>query len=296
MAFQLSPSSILMSNLFESPEVKALVRIAVDEDLPDGDITSNLTIPSDHSSYAEVYAKSDFIVCGLPIIFLIFETMGKGVDIKILKTEGEKVKPKDVLVKIEGATIDLLSAERIILNFIYHLSSVATFARQTIEQVKGISVLDTRKTTPGFRALEKYAVKVGGADNHRASLSDMILIKNNHIDANNGDVRLAVAKAMKGRPEGIKIEVEVRNIKELKEALEFKPDWLMLDNMSDNEILDAMKIIKSQTTPPRVEVSGGIGKDRAEALSRFGIDAVSMGALTKRGADLDLSMRIVSVS
>lgn len=278
--------------MFRSPLVVSLVRLALEEDLAFGDITSELTIPKNHRSKAVILARERIVVAGLPILDTIFELMGAKVKVEILEEEGAHVKDGTLLARIEGKTRDLLSAERTILNFLQRISGVSTFTHGIVAEAKGLTVLDTRKTMPGWRVLDKYAVKLGGGTNHRFHLGDMILVKNNHIDAHGGDMRATLKTVAAKKPRYMPVEVEVRSLKELKTALEFDPQVIMLDNMDDMAIRQALKTVQASGRSPMIEISGGVSAKKFAAFKKLGVSCVSMGALTTRAPNVDISMRI----
>jgi nicotinate-nucleotide pyrophosphorylase (carboxylating) len=209
-----------------------------------------------------------------------------------LVDDGARVADADWLCELHGSTQHLLAIERTVLNFLQRMSGVATYTHSFCEQAKGLHVLDTRKTMPGWRVLDKYATRVGGARNHRTSLGDMVLVKNNHIDAHPGGIRAALAAVLAQKPLYMPWEVEVRDLTELAIALEFKPTIVMLDNFSDILISDAVALVRQNSHQPLIEVSGGVHRERLSSLGALGIDAVSVGALTTQATNVDISMRI----
>ena len=275
-----------------SESVRQLFRLAIAEDAPEGDITSKLTVPFDAQAQATIIARESFVVCGLSYLDAILEEFNVKMKVSYLTKDGAEVVADEKLVNLAGRAQDLLLIERPVLNFLQKLSGVATNVRRIVANADGLKVLDTRKTTPGWRELEKYAVRIGGAENHRGSLSEMVLVKNNHIDANSGSVAKTLAQLMQSKPPGIKVEVEVRNLLELSEALKFAPDMIMLDNMNDALVAEAMRIIKSSGIKVIVEVSGGISAERLPALKVMGVDCISMGSLVTKATWVDISMRI----
>lgn len=278
-----------------SPHVDALIQLALEEDLGGGDITSELTIPAAHQSRARILARERLVVCGLMLVERIAKAVDSELEVSLLCNEGDTAKPEEALAEVRGCTRSLLAAERTILNFLQHLCAVATNARTLSKQAQGLTLLDTRKTTPGWRVLEKYAVRVGGAANHRGSLGDMILVKNNHIDANGGDIRATLKKLSK-RPPYMGVEVEVRSLKELSVALEFEPDVVMLDNMDDSTISKALALVARAAHRPLVEVSGRVRPERFARLRTLGVSYASLGLLTSGIATVDISMRITPSS
>ncbi len=275
-----------------TPAVRKLVALALEEDLAFGDITANLAVPEDRVSRAHVVARQRLVACGLPTVRAVIEAGGWSIRIDIRHREGEIVESETPLLELEGSTRALLAAERTILNFLQRLCGVATFAHEVCAAAPGLTILDTRKTMPGWRYLDKYAVRTGGGKNHRFSLGDMILVKNNHIDGHPRGIRGALGDVVAGKPPYMRWEVEVRNLEELRIAQEFTPDIIMLDNFSDDLIRQAVEIVKGRTPRPLLEVSGGVTKERLATLAMLGVDAVSIGALTTRAPNVDISMRI----
>ena len=279
--------------MFDSPLVRKLVDLAIEEDLAHGDITASLTVPESHTSKAKVIAREKLVVCGLDIVAEIVKSGGWSLSVQKKASEGAWAADGDILVELAGSTRELLSAERTILNFLQRLSGVATYTREFCENQKGLKILDTRKTMPGWRLLDKYAVKTGGASNHRFSLGDMVLVKNNHIDAHPQGIKGALADVVAKKPLYMPWEVEVRNLDELKVALSFNPTIVMLDNFNDDALKDAVALVKSAAHQPMIEVSGGVSKERLAKIQAAGVDAASVGALTTRAPNVDISMRIM---
>jgi nicotinate-nucleotide pyrophosphorylase (carboxylating) len=272
--------------------VRKLVSLALEEDLAFGDITASLAVPAERVSTARIVARQRLVACGLPLVRAVVEAGGWSIACDIRRQEGEVVENEASLVELEGSTRELLAAERTILNFLQRLCGVATFTRDVCAAAPGLTILDTRKTMPGWRYLDKYAVRTGGAKNHRFSLGDMILVKNNHIDAHPQGMRGALEDVVAGKPPYMTWEVEVRSIEELRIAQEFSPTIIMLDNFSDDLIREAVKEVKAHTSRPLLEVSGGVTKERLATLATLGVDVVSIGALTTRAPNVDISMRI----
>lgn len=278
--------------MLDTPLTRKLIALALEEDEASNDITAKLTVPSGHRSVARILARQRLVVCGLSLTGLIARVGSWSFDITLRKEDGEWVEDGEVLAEVSGATRDLLSFERTLLNFLQRTCGVATYTRNFCEGKPAITVLDTRKTMPGWRELDKYATRVGGASNHRFSLADMILVKNNHIDAHPDGIRGALSDVVRGRPEGISWEVEVRDLSELAIALEFSPTMVMLDNFKDEALSAALTLVRGVPNPPMVEVSGGVSKARLHAIASSGVDAVSVGALTTQAPNVDISMRI----
>lgn len=285
--FNLSPTLV-------TENFQRLVQLALQEDLADsGDITTQTIINPQAKSTAKIVAKSEGVIAGLEAVIQVFEALDAEVNVKFFVKDGEKIKIGEEICVVSGATQTLLQGERSVLNFLQRLSGVATLTAQFVAQTTGThaKILDTRKTTPGWRILEKYAVRMGGGYNHRMGLFDMILIKNNHIDAA-GSVEKAISlvldkKAVIGKA---LIEVEVRNLTELVAALQFPINMIMLDNMSDTDTMQAVAMVKGKVP---LEVSGNVTLERVKPLAEMGIDYLSVGALTHSAPALDLSMRVV---
>lgn len=268
-------------------EIDAIVRHALEEDLPD--ITSEAIFEPGDRGRARFIAKSAGILAGLPFAEATFVALEPEAKFQSRKRDGEPVLPGDLLAEVEASVITLLSGERTALNLMQRASGIATTTRRYVDIVAGTKakIHDTRKTAPGLRALDKYAVTCGGGENHRIGLFDMFLIKNNHIDRA-GSIQAAVDHVRSQRMEQ-KIMVEVRNRKELDEALSLKPDFILLDNMSTADMRAAVE--RTAGSVP-LEASGGITLDRLRETAETGVDRISIGALTHSVVALDISLRI----
>lgn len=275
--------------------VKEIIRIALDEDIGNGDITTSLLIPEDHESRALIIAKGNFVVAGLPFAREVFYLLDSKINFNVFFNDGSKVRKGDIIADVYGKTRALLSAERVSLNILQRLSGIATLTNTYVEKVKDLSarIVDTRKTTPCLRFMEKYAVRMGGGSNHRFGLYDGILIKDNHIEAV-GSVTGAVNAAMLGHHLA-RIEVEVENLNDLKEAIGAGADVVMLDNMSIQDMKEAVKIAKKAGTgsPPLLEASGNVSLDNVRDIAETGVDLISIGAITHSAPAADISMKIV---
>ncbi|MBF0398486.1 MAG: carboxylating nicotinate-nucleotide diphosphorylase [Desulfobacterales bacterium] len=269
---------------------KRLIEIALEEDIGAGDITTDSIISQDEAGIGNIFAKEPLIVAGIDLARYVFFYLDKEINFKPACRDGDKIEKGDSIALLEGSLNTLLKGERTALNFLQRLSGIATLTRNYIKELGNNStrIVDTRKTTPGWRALEKYAVRIGGAYNHRMGLYDGILIKDNHI-ACSGGIKKAVDMARKKAHHLLKIEVEVQNFDELHEALSVKADVIMLDNMNIEEIKKALEIIDHRAI---VEVSGGIKKENISDLAETGIDIISIGALTHSAKAVDISMDI----
>lgn len=272
--------------------IRKLVDLALEEDLAFGDITASLTVPEDHRSRARIIARQRLVVCGCEVLPVILQEGRWSIECTLRVEDGQCIEADTVIAELQGLTRELLAAERTVLNFLQRLCGVATYTRDFCSIEPGLVVLDTRKTMPGWRVLDKYAVRVGGGRNHRFCLGDMVLVKNNHIDAHPEGIRGALADIAAHKPLYMPWEVEVRTIDELRIALEYKPTIVMLDNFADGDIAHAVKVVRALPEPPMVEVSGGITRERLAAIRQAGADAVSVGALTTQAPNVDISMRI----
>lgn len=270
--------------------VKNILRLALEEDIGNGDLTTTLLIPEDHKSRALIIAKASFIVAGMPFAKEVFHIIDQETELKIFYNDGARVRKGDIIAEVYGSTRTLLSCERVSLNVLQRVSGIATLTNAFVEKVKGIDVkiVDTRKTTPGLRFMEKYAVRVGGGNNHRFGLYDGILIKDNHIEAA-GSITDAIHAARRTHHLS-KIEAEVENLKDLKEALAAGADVVMLDNMSIKDMREAVKIAKGKVI---IEASGNISIDNVRDVAETGVDLISIGAITHSAPAVDISMKIV---
>lgn len=281
----------------ESLLVKKLIRLALEEDLGFGDITSTLTIAEDATGVAEICAKEDLVVCGLDIIPMVFHLLGGYAETEFFARDGDLVESPRVIARVVGNTRDLLGAERTILNFLQRMCGVATATRELVEQSPNVAVLDTRKTIPGWRVLDKYAVSVGGGKNHRMNLGDMIMIKNNHIDAATGETATeklsnCLKSVLAKKPFFMPVEVEVRNLEELRTALSHKVAYVMFDNMTNDQIRQGIELIERVSPTTQAEISGNMTLERLKMLQRSGVKCASFGSLTTQAGSVDISMRI----
>ena len=273
------------------PQVDDLIRAAIEEDLGRGDVTTRLTVPIGLRATATVLAKQDGVVAGLPLIARVFAVMGaREVTVDERVRDGDTFTAGTVLATLEGPAEDLLVGERLSLNLLQQLSGVATLTRRFVDAVAGTNarVIDTRKTTPGLRALEKYAVRLGGGHNHRAGLDDGILIKDNHIIAAGG-IGAALAAARRGASHGLRIEIECSTLTQVDEALAAGAEAILLDNMSVAELAEAVRHVAGRAV---TEASGGITLDTVRAIAETGVDLISVGALTHSAPAVDISMKI----
>ncbi len=273
--------------IFPNPTIDRQIQWALAEDTGSGDITSEALIPAGARSRGKIWAKEEGVLAGIPVAERVFQLAGK-LDFQVKARDGQKIEPGQTLGWVEGSTVSLLKAERLALNFLQRLSGIATQTRQAVELTSstGARIVDTRKTTPLWRWLEKYAVRQGGGFNHRLGLYDAILIKDNHIRAVGG-IEKAVKRSRERAGHTLKVEVEVSSLTQLEEALAADVDIIMLDNMEIAEMEQAVKLVNGRAL---VEASGGITLDRVAAISRTGVDLISMGSLTHSVRALDISL------
>ncbi|MDD3178866.1 MAG: carboxylating nicotinate-nucleotide diphosphorylase [Opitutaceae bacterium] len=276
-----------------NPRTEHLIDLALEEDAGLGDLTSRAIFPLRHTSRAVIRAGQNLVICGLTVSAQVFLRVDPALKVRIMAQDGSLIKKGRAVLRVEGPTQSLLTAERTALNFLQRLSGIATQARQFAEAAgpTGIRIVDTRKTTPGFRALEKYAVRCGGCHNHRASLGEHVLIKDNHIAAA-GSLSRAVVLARGVAPHTAKVEVEAKTMAEVREACRIGAEVILLDNMTPAQIRTAVTVIAGRAL---IEVSGGV---RLETLADFavpGVDVISIGALTHSAPAVDLSLSVLSV-
>jgi nicotinate-nucleotide pyrophosphorylase (carboxylating) len=288
-----SPSAVRVPSIslgLSPGELRALIETALKEDLGSGDLTTRLTVPEGQRARGTFIAKQALVVAGLPVAVEVFRVLEPSVVWEEVVEEGAEVGPGTRLAVASGRAVTLLAGERVALNFLQRLSGIATLTRRVRAEVAGlqVDVLDTRKTTPGLRSLEKYAVRVGGGRNHRLRLDDGILIKNNHLRLAGG-IRAALKNALRHRPPGMLIEVEVANLAELDEALAAGAEALLLDNMTPAEV---RRCVERAAGRARLEVSGGISAANIRAYAETGVDAVSVGALTHSAPAADIHFLI----
>jgi len=284
-----------MNNLHPSEkQIDSIIDIALAEDISHGDLTSETLIPPELQGKASLLAKAEGIVAGVEVARRVFLRVDPSLKIEVFIKDGAQVKPGDIIAAISGRVISILKAERTALNFLNRLSGIATLTAQYTAKTQGVatSILDTRKTTPGLRLLEKYAVRMGGGKNHRLHLGDLILIKDNHLTALRAlgmSLKDIVAKAKQNAPRGIKVEVEVNTIQEAREAVEGGADIILLDNMSPDEMRQVVSLVPDYV---KTEASGGITLDNVQAAAMAGVDFISIGALTHSVKALDISLEL----
>jgi nicotinate-nucleotide pyrophosphorylase (carboxylating) len=275
-----------------SKHIDRLIDLALEEDIGSGDITTENLVDAQAKGRGLIVAKEDLVVAGLDLARRVFQRVDAVMELNSACTDGDTVHSGDTVAELSGRLATLLTGERVALNFLQRLSGIATLTRGYITRLAGkqVKLLDTRKTTPGWRQLEKWAVRVGGGTNHRMGLYDAILIKDNHIAAA-GSISEAVKRVMAKVPSGTTIEVETVDLDQVREAMDAGAHIIMLDNMSTEEIKAAVSMVGGRS---KLEVSGGITQERLAELADTGIDYISSGALTHSARAVDLSMRIIA--
>lgn len=280
--------SSTLSSTFLPPDMGETVRRALAEDIGTGDVTTLFTVPEETQAVARMVAKAPGVVAGLPVAVSALLHIDPALDVEQLVEEGERVEPGQTLLTVSGAARSILTGERVALNFVQRLSGIATKTARFVELAAGTKarIVDTRKTTPGLRSLEKYAVRVGGGHNHRFGLYDAVLIKDNHIAASGG-ITQAVSRAFALAPHTMTVTVECDTLAQVQEAVEAGADIILLDNMSIVQLEQAIEIIAGQTA---TEASGGVNEDTVAAIALTGVDIISVGALTHSAPALDISL------
>jgi nicotinate-nucleotide pyrophosphorylase (carboxylating) len=277
-------------NAKEIEAAKKLINLALEEDVATGDITTDNLIPAEIRKKAYMIAKADGVVAGLPVAEMVFRKLDPALEWKTEVKEGSHARKGDIIARFEASYRALLTGERTALNFLQRMSGIATMSSQYTEAVAGYKavILDTRKTIPGFRLLDKYAVKTGGAANHRIGLFDMVMIKDNHIDVAGG-ITPAITQIRSKISKDIQIEVETTTIEQVQEAIDAGADMIMLDNMDNETMARAVKLINGRA---KVEASGNMTIVRLKEVAATGVDYISIGALTHSVQALDISQRI----
>jgi len=283
-----------LPNIVEDPRTLDVIQDALREDIGPGDVTTLALVPKAAVICAEILARGDYVVSGTTVAEEAFMSVDGSLACETVIPDGEPVGPKGVIVRIKGHARGILTGERTALNFLQRMTGIATLTRRFVDKVKpyGTTILDTRKTTPGLRALEKYAVLCGGGRNHRIGLHDRFLIKDNHrrLWRKGKAARLDEAVATcRGKYPGIEVEVEVESEAELESALTARPEWVLLDNMSAARLRRCVRLCAGQA---RLEASGGITLANVEAVAATGVDAISLGCLTHSAPAADLSLEI----
>ncbi len=296
---------------FEFKKIDTLIQLAIQEDIGMGDITTENLVPENLAIEGSFVAKDDGIVAGLPVVEYFFSKLDKKAIVKRIVEEGAQVNKRNIIAVVKGSARALLSGERIALNFLQRLSGIATLTSQFVEQVKPIKVdiMDTRKTIPGWRYLEKYAVAIGGGVNHRMGLYDQAIIKDNHLDIMEsklfpsssfaGEVEDAVSLLRRKLRRNVLIEIEVRTIDEVRNALKAGVDIVLFDNMNIAQLKDAVKLVKEwkskkKTNLPLTEASGNVTLENVRPVAETGVDRISVGAITHSAKAMDISLEIES--
>ena len=277
--------------LYEN-QLNTLIDMALAEDIGSGDITSESLIPANLQAKTTILAKAEGVLAGIDLAKLVFIKVDPDLKFKTLRKDGVKLNPGDIIATVNGNARSILKAERLALNFLQKLSGIATQTKQYVDIIRDlpVDILDTRKTTPGMRLLEKYAVSMGGGRNHRFNLSDGVLIKDNHLStlrAHGMTLKEIIIKAKSNAPKGIKVEVEVTNLKEVKEAVAAGADIIMFDNMGTAQMRRAVKMVPANIY---TEASGGITLKNVRAVAETGVNFISIGALTHSSKALDISL------
>ena len=273
-----------------SNKIKKIIEAALAEDIGTGDITTQATVSRKKKGRAQAVAKDDFVIAGVDVFAETFQLLDKSIKIKKLINDGCRAKKGDVIVEVSGSLSNILQAERVALNLFQRMCGIATLTAKYVKAVRGrkAKILDTRKTMPGLRVLDKMAVRIGGGCNHRTGLYDGVLIKDNHIEASGGIV--AAVKAQRKRlPHTLKIEVETKNIQEVKEALKCGVDIIMLDNMSVPAMKKAVDFVAGRAL---LEASGNVSLQRVSEIAATGVDLISIGELTHSVRAADISLKI----
>ena len=276
-------------NMMNNFALDKIIRHGLEEDIGNGDITTLSTVSEEKTISGSFIAKEAGVICGLPVLVRVFEILDASIIVELKINEGDLVKKGDLIARISGSARSILTGERVALNFLQRLSGIATRTRLAVEQISGTGavIADTRKTTPGLRIVEKYAVRIGGGSNHRFNLADGILIKDNHIRAAGG-IQAAISCACKMAPHTLKIEVEVETFEQIQQALDSKADIIMLDNMSNEDMAKAVVLINGRSL---VEASGNMGDKDLRTVALTGVDIISIGALTHTVDAMDISLR-----
>jgi len=281
--------------IFMKPEyIRTIIQLALAEDLGEGDITSDNLIPSDASCKGRLIAKDEGIICGVELAREVFKTLNQDIIFRPLVKDGDTIKKGDTIAEIFGSTRALLSGERLAINFLSFLSAIATQTRLYVNKIKPYTsdILDTRKTTPLLRQLERYAVRIGGGVNHRFNLSHMAMIKDNHRIACEGQPMAQVIDGLKSKIKA-KIVVEVDTLNQLKDVLHSKAEIVLLDNMTPQQIAQAVRLRNKSRSPVLLEASGGITLKNIKKYAATGVDRISIGALTHSRQVLDISMEFM---
>ncbi|HXT96262.1 MAG TPA: carboxylating nicotinate-nucleotide diphosphorylase [Polyangia bacterium] len=276
-----------------TPAVQRILDLALEEDVGRGDATTAAVIDETQEAEAEIIARERAVVCGLGVVEAVFTRFDWRTRVRMKVADGDPVQPDAVVATVRGPAAALLAGERTALNFLQHLSGIATVTQAFVAAGEGakLRVTDTRKTTPGLRALEKYAVRVGGGSNHRSDLASGILIKDNHV-ALVGTVREAVRRAKANAPHTLRVVVEVDTLAQLEEAIEAGAEGILLDNFQVRDMVEAVKRVRDRRPQTVIEVSGGVTLDRVREIAKAGVDVISVGALTHSARAINYSCEI----
>ena len=267
----------------------ALVKSALDEDQAFNDVTTIATVPADRQSRARIVAREHGVIAGIPLAIAAFRALDPTVSFRVESEDGTEVERKTTVLSVSGGARGILAAERVALNFLQRLSGIATYTRRYVDVVRGTptAILDTRKTTPGWRALEKYAVRCGGGVNHRLDLASAVLIKDNHLAAVDGDVGLAVRRARAHAPTGTPIQIECDSPAQVRAAISAGAESVLLDNMTIAQLRESVAIANGHAV---TEASGGVKLSTVRGIAETGVDRISIGALTHSAPAMDLAL------
>ncbi len=275
----------------QTRQFMSIVKRALREDIGRGDITTDAIISETDRALGVIFAKEEGVLCGIDIAQCVFEQIDETIDFQKQLSDGSHLSPGGTIAILIGKASTCLKGERTALNFLQHLSGIATATRQFVDAAKGnVKILDTRKTTPGIRIMQKYAVRVGGGSNHRSGLYDMVMIKDNHIQLAGG-ISEAV-KRVRNRKRKQFIEVEVQTMEELKEAIGLEVNRIMLDNMRGSQITKAIDLVRRSSSNIEIEISGGVELQNIDELAEYGADFVSIGALTHSARAIDIALKM----
>lgn len=270
-------------------EVTAVVRAALEEDQAFNDVSTLATVASTRNVVSAIVARTEGVICGIPLALEAFRQLDTDLTIEVCACDGTRVEAGAEVLSLTGHARGMLSAERVALNYMQRLSGIATLTARFVEIVRGtnVKVLDTRKTTPGWRRLEKYAVRAGGGTNHRLDLQAGVLIKDNHLAALGGDIAAAVLRARGMAAPGVPIQVECENLEQVRASLNAGADWILLDNMNTDQLRDAVALCQGKAV---TEASGGVSLETVRNIAETGVDRISIGALTHSAPAMDLAL------
>ena len=282
--------------MLNKKKVIPIITRALSEDIGRGDVTTRLIVPSQAKVTAEIIVKQKAVICGMDVLKWVFAQIDSSIRFKALVSDGARVKPNKKVALLEGPARAILTAERTALNLLGYLSGISTLTSKFVEKAGPgkVKIVDTRKTLPGLRYLAKYAVRTGGGFNHRMGLYDQILVKDNHLKIAGLKLRIKslIKKIKNEKPKNMKLEVEVKNLKEFREALEAQPDIIMLDNMKLTDIRKMIKLKGRSKQRPLIEVSGNVSLKNVSQIAKVGPDIISIGSLTHSVESIDVSLNI----